>query len=57
MTDQKQLENVDCFRYLGSMIKNDAKCTPEIKSCIFMAKSAFNRKKTFHRQTGLNIRM
>jgi hypothetical protein len=46
MTDQKQLENVEYFNYLGSVIRNDARCTREIKSRIAMAKPAFNRKKT-----------
>jgi hypothetical protein len=32
MIDQKQLENVEYFNYLGSMITNDARCTREIKS-------------------------
>jgi hypothetical protein len=31
MIDQKQLENVEYFNYLGSMITNDARCTHEIK--------------------------
>jgi hypothetical protein len=38
--DQKQLENVEYFDYLGSMITNDARCTREIKSRIAMAKAA-----------------
>jgi hypothetical protein len=46
MIDQKQLENVEYFNYLGSMITNDARCTLEIKSRIAMAKGAFNKKKT-----------
>jgi hypothetical protein len=46
MTDQKQLENVEYFNYLGSMITNDARCTRELKSRIAMAKAAFNKKKT-----------
>jgi hypothetical protein len=46
MIDQKQLENVEYFNYLGSMITNDARCTREIKSRIAMAKAAFNKKKT-----------
>jgi hypothetical protein len=46
MIDQKQLENVENFNYLGSMITNDARCTREIKSRITMAKTAFNKKKT-----------
>jgi hypothetical protein len=37
MTDQKQLENVEYFNYLGSMITIDARCTLEIKFWIVMA--------------------
>ena len=44
--DQKQLENVECFKYLGSMLTNDGRCTCEIKSRIAMAKAAFSKKKT-----------
>jgi hypothetical protein len=40
MIDQKQLENVEYFNYLGSMITNDARCTHEIKSRFAMAKAA-----------------
>jgi hypothetical protein len=43
--DQKQLENVKCFRYLGSLLTDDGRCTCEIKSRIVMAKAAFNKKK------------
>ena len=46
MIDQKQLENVECFQYLGSMLTNDGRCTCEIKCRIVMAKAAFNKKKT-----------
>ena len=46
MTDQKQLENVEYFKYFGSMLTNDGRCTCEIKSRIAMAKAAFNKKKT-----------
>jgi hypothetical protein len=46
MIDQKQSENVEYFKYLGSMITNDARCTCEIKFKIVMAKDAFNKKKT-----------
>jgi hypothetical protein len=31
MIDQKQLENVESFKYLGSMLTNDGRCTCEIK--------------------------
>jgi hypothetical protein len=45
MTYQKQLENVECFKYLGSILTNDGRFTCEIKSSIAMAKSAFNKKR------------
>ena len=46
MIDQKQLENVECFKYLGSILTNDGRGACEIKSRIAMAKAAFNKKKT-----------
>jgi len=51
MTDQKQLENVEYFKYFGSMLTNDGRCTCEIKSRIAMAKAAFNKKKTLFTST------
>jgi hypothetical protein len=45
MTDQKQLENVKSFKYLGSMLTTDGRCTCEIKSRIAMTKAAFNKKR------------
>jgi hypothetical protein len=57
MLDQKQLENVEYFNYLGSVITNDARCTREIKSRIAMAKAAFNKKKNlFTSKLDLNLR-
>ena len=54
---QKLLENVECFKYLGSMLTNDGRCTREIKSRIAMAKTAFNKKKTlFTSKLDLNLR-
>jgi hypothetical protein len=47
MIDQKQLENVEYFSYLGNIITNDARCTHEMKSRIAMAKAAFNKKTLF----------
>ena len=47
MTDQKQQENVKCFKYLGRMITNDARCTGEMKSRIAIAEVALNNTKTF----------
>jgi hypothetical protein len=55
--DKKQLENVEYFNDLGSMITNDARCTREIKSRIAMSNAAFNKKKTlFTSKLDLNLR-
>jgi len=57
MIDQKQLENVECFKYLGSLLTNDGRCTREIKSRIAMAKAAFSKKKIlFTSKLDLNLR-
>ena len=57
MIDQKQLQNVECFKYLGSVLTNYGRCTREIKSRIDMAKVAFNMKKTLFTGTlDLNLR-
>jgi hypothetical protein len=45
MVGQKQLENVESFKYLGSILTN-GRCTCEIKCRIAMAKAAFNKKRT-----------
>ena len=51
------LENVVCFKYLGSMLTNDGRCTCEIKSRIVMAKAAFSKKRTlFTSKLDLNLR-
>jgi len=51
MLDQKQLDNVESFKYLGSILTNDGRCTCEIKSRIAMAKAAFNKKKAVFSST------
>jgi len=57
MLDQKQLENVECFVYLGSVLADGGICSCEIKSRIAMAKAAFSRKKTpFTSKLDLNLR-
>jgi hypothetical protein len=43
--DQKQLENVKCFKYLGNVLTDDGRCTCEMKSRIAMAKAAFKKIK------------
>jgi len=45
MIGQKQLENVESFKYLGSILTNDGRCTCEIKCRFDMAKAAFNKKR------------
>jgi len=45
--DQKQLQTVAYFSYLGSMTTNDARCTWESKSRIAMAKAAFSKENPF----------
>jgi hypothetical protein len=51
MIDQKQLENMESFTYLGSMLTNDGRCTCEIKSGISMATAAFNKKRALFTST------
>jgi len=51
MIDQKQLENVESFKYLGSILTNDGRCTCEIKCRIAMAKAAYNKKRTLFTST------
>jgi hypothetical protein len=56
MIDQKQLDNVEYFKYLSSILTNDGRCTCEIKCRIAMAKAAFNKKKTLFTST-LNLEL
>jgi hypothetical protein len=51
MIDQKQLENVESFKYLGSILTDGGRCTCEIKHRIAMAKAAFNKKRTLFAST------
>jgi hypothetical protein len=51
MVDQKQLEKVEFFKCLGSILINDGKCTCEIKSRIAMAKAEFNKKRALFTST------
>jgi hypothetical protein len=44
MINQKQLQNMEYFRYLGSMVTNDARRTREIKS---KTKAVFKKRKNF----------
>jgi len=51
MINQKQLENLEYFKYLGSMLTNDGRIICEIKSRIAVAKAAFNKKRTLFTST------
>jgi hypothetical protein len=53
----KATGNVVCFKYFGSILTNDGRCTFEIKSRIDMAKAVFNKKKAvFISKLDLNLR-
>jgi len=51
MIDQKQLQNVESFKYLGSILTNYGRCTCEIKCRITMAKATFNQKRALFTST------
>ena len=51
MIDEKQLENVETFKYLGSMLTNDGRFTCESKSNIATSKDAFNKKRALFTST------
>jgi hypothetical protein len=42
--DQKQLENVEYFSYLGSMMTYSARCTEALTFRIVTTKAAFKKK-------------
>jgi hypothetical protein len=48
---KKQLENVESFKYLCSILTNDGRFTCEIKCRIAMAQAAFNKKRTHFTST------
>jgi hypothetical protein len=54
--EQKQLENVESFKYFGCILTNDGRCTCEIKCRIAMDKVAFNKKRTLFTST-LNLEL
>ena len=57
MIQQKQLENVESFRYLGSILINDGRCTCDIKCRIATDKAAFNKKRAiFTNKLDLELR-
>jgi hypothetical protein len=42
------LENLESYKYLGSMLTNDGRCTCEIKSRIATAKAAKQEESSFY---------
>ena len=56
MVCQKQLENVEYFSYMDSLMTSDARCTREIKCMIALAKVAFKKKTLCHQQIGLKFK-
>ena len=51
MIDQKQLENVEPFQYLDSILTNEGRYTCEIKCRIAMVEAALNKKRTLFTST------
>jgi hypothetical protein len=47
---------VESFKYLGSILTNDGRCTSEIKRRIATSKAAFNKKRTLFTST-LNLKL
>jgi hypothetical protein len=47
MIDHKQLQNVESFKYLGSILTNDGRCTSDIECRITMAKADSTGKGLF----------
>jgi hypothetical protein len=45
MIDHKQLENLEYFNYVGSVITNNIRCTAEINYRISFSRATFNKKR------------
>jgi len=56
MIDQKQLDNVEYFNCVGSMLTSDARCACVMKSRIAMAKAAFKKKNLFTNKLNLKFK-
>jgi hypothetical protein len=56
MVDPKHLQNVEYFKYFGSMTTNDAECTGKNKSRTVMVKEAFNKKTLLTSKMDFNLR-
>jgi hypothetical protein len=56
MINQKQLDTVEYFNCVDSMLTNDARCTREMKSSIDMAKAVFKKKALFTSKLDLKFK-
>ena len=45
--DGQRIEQVESFKYLGSIISEDGRCLTDVKTRIALAKDAFNKRKEF----------
>ena len=52
MIDQQQLENVECFKHLGSMLTNDGRCTCDIKSYCHSKSCIQQEEDSFYQHIG-----
>jgi hypothetical protein len=59
MTDQNQLESMECCNYLRCLITSDANVhvsTRDVESRIDVTQATFNKKNSFHQQAGLKVK-
>jgi hypothetical protein len=56
MIDQKQLENVEYFHYLGSIITNATRCFMKLNPGLLWKKQHSKERRLFSSQTGLKFK-
>ena len=47
--DNKRIEQISSFKYLGSVISENRRCILDVKTRIAIAKDALNRRKVFNK--------
>jgi len=55
MIDQKQLENVESLKYLGSMLTNDGRCTCELNVELLWLMLHLTRRGLFYQHNDLGV--
>uniref|UniRef100_A0A8D8R4I6 Craniofacial development protein 2 n=1 Tax=Cacopsylla melanoneura TaxID=428564 RepID=A0A8D8R4I6_9HEMI len=55
--NNETIKQINTFKYLGSNINEDARCTTDIKQRIALAKIAFNKKKTLLCSNNVSLRI